>query len=307
MDAMTRGAVAMLALCAAAGLRAENVASGKGQLGEGEEFAPHHAYAYQTGEGEKKRLHLVLTEQDPPRAAWDEAGDRADARAAWCRSTKQPYFALEIKPSGEVDIARKCDRAGMTRMEMVNVMNGLPSIALKLDANDGKRAKGSVETGEGACGTNDAPPKYCTATGSYTFDATLAPPPLIDRIWATGNAKAPELAAATKALQAYWDAAGKAASIGDLRPHFSAERAAQVDAQQKEAGEMMDRLFKNMFVPAHQGPLTIAGGRVLGAAAVIDTTNNVARRDKTSVQSCRTLMRNEGGAWKVEKELCTTQ
>jgi len=41
MNAMTRGAVAVLALCAAAGLRAENVASGKGQLGEGEEFAPH--------------------------------------------------------------------------------------------------------------------------------------------------------------------------------------------------------------------------------------------------------------------------
>jgi hypothetical protein len=303
MNAMTKLAVAVLALSTAAAVRADsNVAAGKGQLAEGAEFAPHHAYAYSSGEGDKKRLFVVLTEVDPPRAAWDDAGDRTEARAAWCRSSKQAFVALEIKPSGEVDMVRKCDRAGMTRMEMVNVMNGLPSVAVKLETNDGKRAKGSIETGDGACGNNDEPPKYCTATGSYTFDATLAPPTLVDRIWTTGKTDAPELAAATKALQAYWDAAGKAAAIGDLSAHFSAERAAQVDAQKGDA--MAERLFKNLFVPAHQASLTIVGGRVLGAAAVVDTTSSVTRGDKPGTQTCRTLLRNESGAWKIDKESC---
>jgi hypothetical protein len=174
------------------------------------------AYAYATGEGEGRRLVIVLADKEPPRAAWDDAGDRGEARVAWCNAKQGSYQAFELKPSGEAQSTESCGSGGARSMGMINEMNGLPSVVFKLEVNDGKRLKGSVETGEGACGVSGEPPKYCTPTGSYKFDAELGKPPLVDRIWAQGNAGAPELAAARKALQEYWDAAGKAAKITDL-------------------------------------------------------------------------------------------
>ena len=309
-------ALTVLAMAVAVGARAEtNVASGEGliqamsadgQAAEGSLKATR-AYAYATGEGDARRIVIVLTDIEPPRAAWDDAGDRGEARVAWCDAKQGSFRSFEIKASGEAQSTESCGSGGARDMGMVNEMNGLRSIVVKLEANDGKRVKGSVETGEGACGVSGQPPKYCTPTGSYTFDAELAKPPLVDRIWSQGNADAPELAAARKALQEYWDAAGKATKITDLVPRMTADRAAQVASQQEKAGEFAERMFKNAFVPAHAGPVTVGEGRFLAGAAVLTTTNSVTRRDKTSKQSCRVFMRLESGAWKVDKESCKSE
>ena len=265
---------------------------------------PKHTYAYATGEGAEKKIVLVLTENAPPRATWDDAGDRREVVAGWCGDKQGSYALVELKASGKADSMERCGSGGMRSMDGINVMNGLAGVVVKLEVNDGKRVKGTIATGDGACGVNGEPPKYCTVTGNYQFDAALAPPMLADRIWATGDAKAPEVAAARKAFESYWVAAGKATKISDLTSYFTASRAAKVAADEASGGAFVGRIFKNMFLPAHATPVTVVEGRYLSGAALLSTTNSVTRRDQTSNQACRTLMRLESGAWKVDKESC---
>ena len=62
---------------------------------------------------------------------------------------------------------------GGTNTEMVNSVNGLDSIAVKVEARDTARIKGSLKTGTGACPGPGDTLVYCTATGNYTFDAAF--------------------------------------------------------------------------------------------------------------------------------------
>jgi len=313
---MSKRIIGLGVVLAAAGLgsgvQAADSVSGSGSVplmnAEGQPadspFAPRFAYAYASGEGDARRFRLVMTDAEPPRAAWDAAVDRDRARADWCAADSGSYIAFEMKATGEPEGMDRCGKGGMRSSSMVNTMNGLASIQVKLGVNDGKRLQGTIVTGDGACGNSGEPPKYCTDTGSFTFDVTLAIAPLMDRVWAQGKPDAPELAGARKALEAYWDAAGKAKAYADIASYVTSERRKQSEDQAKENAEFIARMFGRVFVPAHAGPLTIGEARLLGTDALLATTNPVTRREKTSTQTCRVLMRKEGDAWKVDKESC---
>ena len=264
-------------------------------------FTPKHVYAYASGEGAERRITLVLTDVEPPRAAWNEAVHRDSATAGWCAGGSGSYISFRIKAAGDPDGMDRCGKGGVRSSSGVNVLNGVKSIQAKLLVNDGKRLQGTIETGDGACG---APPKYCTQTGSFKFDTTLAIAPLIDRVWAQGKPNASELVEARKSLQAYWDAAGKAKSFADIFSHLSADRKSQGAAELKENPKSVERIFGRFFAPAHGGPLTIGEARLLGSDAMFATTNPATRGESKITQACRVLVRKEGDAWKVDQESC---
>ena len=307
--------IALVAAGFASGASGADSASGKGMVpvenkggGPGEApFAPKFAYAYASGDGDERRLVLVLTEDEPPRKEWDAAIDRGGAPAAWCSDGKGSYTSFEMSAKGEPKGMDRCGKGGMRSSSGVNVMNDLPSIQVKLAVNDGKRLQGTIVTGDGACSSGNEPPKYCNETGSFKFDTTLAIAPLIDRIWAEGSPNAAELAAAGRGLKVYWDAAGTAKSFDDIAIYLSEGRKAEVERQRKDMPDFVDRMFSRAFVPAHAGPLTVGEGRMLGDDALLATTNTVTRRDTPSTQTCRVLMRREAGAWKVDREECKSK
>jgi hypothetical protein len=73
-----------------------------------------------------------------------------------------------------VDFYFLCPGDGRVTSEGLNVANGLESIALKFQARDAKRLKGTLRTGQGSCpGPNDTQ-VYCKPTGDFAFDAPVS-------------------------------------------------------------------------------------------------------------------------------------
>lgn len=270
-------------------------------------FTAKFGYAYATGEGADQRRILVLTDAEPPVADWNAASDRRTAAVTWCGAGKGSYIAFTLQANGKAEGSDRCGKGGMRQSEGLSVMNGLPSIQAKLGVNDGKRLQGTLLTGLGACGVPGETMAYCTETGSFEVDLTLAPPPIADRVWAEGKPDAPGLADARKVLQAYWKAVGNAKAIGDLAAFLTAARNAEADADLKQSPDFAARLFTRVVVPAHAGPLTIVDGRQLGNDAVLSATTTVSQGKATSKQACRVLMRQEAGAWKVDRESCKSE
>jgi hypothetical protein len=183
---LKRTAVLGLACCVwACALHAQEVggAGGKGKIerivdpktGQTEwvEFQPRHSYAYSETTNGKTFTWIVLTEKEPPLATWAAAKDRAEARRLWCGSEKTSFVAVKLDADWKVDLYFLCPANGAVNTEMVNTANGLDSVVVELEVRDAKRLKGTLRTGQGACG-DDEKQIYCEATGDYTFDAPLS-------------------------------------------------------------------------------------------------------------------------------------
>jgi hypothetical protein len=181
-----RMALLVLACCVwAAALQAQEAgsASGKGKIerivapatGQTEwvEFQPRHSYAYSETTNEKKFTWIILTEKEPPAKDWTVAKDRAEARRLWCEKEKTSFVAVKLDADWKVDLYFLCPANGWVNTEMVNTANGLDSVVVELEVRDAKRLKGTLRTGQGACGDNESM-TYCEATGDYTFDAPLS-------------------------------------------------------------------------------------------------------------------------------------
>lgn len=166
-------------------LQAQEVgsASGKGKIerivvpatGQTEwvEFQPRYSYAYSETMGEKKLTWIVLTEKEPPVKDWAAAKDRAEARRLWCEKEKTSFVAVKLDAEWKVDLYFLCPSNGAVSTEMLNTANGLDSVVVEFEVRDAKKLKGTLRTGQGACG-NDETQTYCDPTGDYTFDAPLA-------------------------------------------------------------------------------------------------------------------------------------
>ena len=182
---LNRIAVLVLACCVWAGaLQAQEVGSagGKGKIerivdprtGQTEwvEFQPRHSYAYSEVAAEKKFTWIVLIEKEPPAKDWAAAKDRAEARRLWCEKEKTSFVAVKLDAEWKVDLYFLCPGNGAVSTEMLNTANGLDSVVVEFEVRDAKRLKGTLRTGQGACG-DDESMTYCEATGDYTFDAPL--------------------------------------------------------------------------------------------------------------------------------------
>jgi len=101
------------------------------------------------------------------------AADHTEALRQWCEKEKTPFAALQLDAKSEVNQYVTCPANGGTNTEMVNTVNGLASIDVKIDARDATHIKGSLKTGSGACPGQNGTLVYCTPTGTYTFDAVF--------------------------------------------------------------------------------------------------------------------------------------
>lgn len=181
-----RTMVLVLACCVWAGdLQAQEVGSagGKGTIeriveprtGKSEQvtFQPRYSYAYSETAAGKKFTWIVLTEKEPPLKSWTAAKDRAEARRLWCGAEKTSFAAVKLDADWKVDLYFLCPGNGAVNTEMLSTWNGLDSVVVGFDVRDGKRLKGTLRTGSGACGDQESQ-AYCEATGDYTFDAPLS-------------------------------------------------------------------------------------------------------------------------------------
>ncbi len=144
-----------------------NIASGKGVMADFQ-FQPKYSYAQTTGTGTKKQVWLLLTDQVPS-GAWKTSNNKAEMLRQWCESKKAPFVLVELDSTNTPQLLTQCPGNGAIAMEMISISNGLPSVVLKFEVNDGKRLKGQLLGGNGYCGENT----YCEPTKDYSFDTTF--------------------------------------------------------------------------------------------------------------------------------------
>lgn len=136
-------------------------------------FSPKFSYAYTEQGGAQKYTWIVLTDKKPPLDAWAGAKDLAEARRLWCEKEKAAFVAAKLDAQGKVDLYFLCPANGAVNTEMLSTWNGLESVVVKLEKSDGKRLKGTLRGGEGACDHGNGEQVYCTQEDDYTFDAPL--------------------------------------------------------------------------------------------------------------------------------------
>ncbi|HXA16653.1 MAG TPA: hypothetical protein VN380_06660 [Thermoanaerobaculia bacterium] len=178
--------IAMACCCLVGSLGAQTLgsASGRGTIdlisasaSGGSElvaFSPRYSYAYSEGTGAKRFTWIVLTDKEPPVAAWASAKDRAEVRRVWCEKEKASFVAVKLDAAWNVDLYFLCPANGAVSTEMLSTWNGLDSVAVRFEVRDEKRLKGTVRTGSGSCPGADGSQTYCTPTGDYSFDASLS-------------------------------------------------------------------------------------------------------------------------------------
>lgn len=261
-------------------------------------FEAKHAFAWTESRNGTPSTLIYLFDREPPSKAWNDAEDRGSAITAWMLEAKAPLVRWELDDKTAADGIMVCNAEGMCSSRGVSVINDIPSARTDIKASAG-RIVGKLLEGSGACG--DA---WCETLAAYEIDVALAPPPLVDRVIAKGNASSADAPAARAALEAYWTAAGKAKHSKDLLPYFSSERSADAKRQALRNGERSESMFKAMFVPAHSGKLGITELKVLDQAAVANIKTRAGSGKDAWDLECRVLLRKEGTAWKIGNENC---
>lgn len=145
----------------------KNTAGGKGVINDFE-FHPKFSYAHSTGSGTKKQTWLLLTDQAPS-VQWATAKDRTETLRQWCDSKKAPFVLVELDATDTPQLLSQCPGDGAIAVEMISTINGLASVVLKSEVNDGKRLKGKLLGGNG----NKGDMTYVEQTKDYTFDAIV--------------------------------------------------------------------------------------------------------------------------------------
>jgi hypothetical protein len=166
----------LMAMTGALGAQAPGTATGKGTIdnrGTAVPFVPHIASAYVQNFQALRFTWIILTEKAVPAGMLNGTADHTEALRQWCEKEKTPFAALQLDAKSGVNQYVTCPANGGTNTEMVNSVNGLDSIAVKVEARDTTRIKGSIKTGTGACPGPGDTLVYCTATGNYTFDAAF--------------------------------------------------------------------------------------------------------------------------------------
>ncbi|MCI0442718.1 hypothetical protein L0152_05810 [bacterium] len=146
----------------------KNTASGKGKINDFE-FHPKFSHIHSTGSGAKKQTWLLLTDQTPSEQ-WKAAKDRTETLRQWCEAKKAPFVLVELDSAAKPQLLSQCPGDGAIAVEMISTINGLDSVVLKYEVNDGKRLKGQLLGGDG----NKGDMTYVEQKKDYTFDAVLS-------------------------------------------------------------------------------------------------------------------------------------
>ncbi len=135
-------------------------------------FEPRYGYAYTGETGTTKQMWLLMTDQDPAGIDWSTAKDRVEALRLWCESKKAPFVLVELDTGGVPQLLTQCPGNGGLAVEMISTINGLASVKIDYEINDGKRLRGHLQGGNGTCGEMT----YCEQTKDYYFDVTFSNP-----------------------------------------------------------------------------------------------------------------------------------
>jgi hypothetical protein len=146
----------------------KNTAGGKGKINDFE-FHPKFSYVHSTGSGAKKQTWLLLTDQTPSEQ-WKTAKDRTETLRQWCEAKKAPFVLVELDSAAKPQLLSQCPGDGAIAVEMISTINGLDSVVLKYEVNDGKRLKGQLLGGDG----NKGDMTYVEQKKDYTFDAVVS-------------------------------------------------------------------------------------------------------------------------------------
>jgi hypothetical protein len=169
MKLISSALIVLLLVCVSLGAEDQkNTAGGKGKINDFE-FHPKFSYVHSTGSGAKKQTWLLLTDQTPS-AEWTTAKDRTETLRKWCEAKKAPFVLVELDSAAKPQLLSQCPGDGAIAVEMISTINGLDSVVLKYEANDGKRLKGQLLGGNG----NNGDMTYVEQTKDYTFDAAVA-------------------------------------------------------------------------------------------------------------------------------------
>jgi hypothetical protein len=261
-------------------------------------FEPTQVWAWSEQRRGETFTVVYMSTHDLPAQAWLDSEDRQATIAAALLEAKAPYVRWDVDAELAPDAIMRCNPTGACAYAGINIINGLPSARSTLQA-EGKRLSGKLEEGVGDCGG-----VWCEVRGGYEIDVDLAPPPLIERVVASGSTKHAAASAARMALSEYWNAAGKAQRSSDLSPYLSVERNAAAARQAGGNEEHVEKMFIKYFVPAHSGKLTIDEIKVLGNDAVASIRAPSDSGGETRDLACKVLLREQGGAWKVGPEKC---
>lgn len=130
-------------------------------------FEPRYSHLHASGKGEARVTWLLLTAEDPGTLAWGKKLPNADALLTWCTGQKAAFVLVELDAKGKAELVTHCSADGAQAVSMISVINGLPSVVVETQVNDGTQFKGRVTGGSGSCGDM----VYCEKTMDYVFDA----------------------------------------------------------------------------------------------------------------------------------------
>jgi hypothetical protein len=162
--------IANTAICAD---EKKDLATGEGIMirdGENVIFEPRYGYAYSQTTGAKKQVWLLMSDEDPKSIDWTAAKDRTESLRLWCKAKEAGFVLVELDGEGAPQLVTQCPANGAIAIEMISVMNDLPSVQMFYEINDGKRIRGRMLGGVGSCGDK----QYCEKTKEYYFDVTLS-------------------------------------------------------------------------------------------------------------------------------------
>ena len=127
------------------------------------QFHPRHSYVHATGKGV---TWLLLTAADPGALAWRTKLPDTDPLLEWCTEQEAAFVLVELNAKGGAELLTQCSADGARSVSMISEINGLASVVVDAQVNDGTTFKGRVTGGSGYCGDM----VYCEQTMDYDFD-----------------------------------------------------------------------------------------------------------------------------------------
>jgi hypothetical protein len=138
----------------------------KGKIGEWGRFEAKYGYAYARGTGSSRRVYLLLTAEPAADIVW--RSNNLEALGKWAEAKQTPFVIVAFDDQGLPDMIVETSGDGEYRSQARSVINGLPSLEVSFDINDGKRLSGRLTGGDGNCDG-----RYCDQRQNYSFDVTV--------------------------------------------------------------------------------------------------------------------------------------
>jgi hypothetical protein len=138
----------------------------KGKIGEWGRFEAKYGYAYARGTGSSRRVYLLLTAEPAADVVW--RSNNLEALGKWAEAKQTPFVIVVFDDQGLPDMMVETSGDGEYRSQARSVINGLPSLEVSFDINDGKRLSGRLTGGDGNCDG-----RYCDQRQNFSFDVTV--------------------------------------------------------------------------------------------------------------------------------------